>query len=219
MLNYNSYAKETPQNSIFFERSVTFKYNNCLLSRIYFLEQHYIHINQLIERCKKGEHQAQMELYKLYYKAMFNTSVRIVNDQFEAEDIMQESFLTAFTKLSSFKNNEQASFGSWLKRIVINKSLTALKKNKKMDTVPYEYAENLNFEENESDYSLIKCSEVLKMIAQLKSNYRTALTLNLIEGYDNEEIAHIMDISHENARTTISRAKSKLRDLMNLKLA
>jgi RNA polymerase sigma-70 factor (ECF subfamily) len=147
---------------------------------------------------------------------MFNTSLRIVNDKFEAEDIMQESFLTAFTKLNSFNNNGQASFGSWLKKIVINNSLTALKKNKKFDTVPYEYAENLSFEENDSEYSEIKCSDVLKMISKLKSNYRVALTLNLIEGYDNEEIAHIMNISNENVRTTISRAKSKLRALMNL---
>lgn len=181
------------------------------------MEKHYIHINELVERCKKGEHQAQMELYKLYYKAMYNTSLRIVNDQFEAEDIMQESFLTAFTKLSSFKNIEHASFGSWLKKIVINKSLTSLKRNKQLNSISFELIENINFEESESDYSHIKCSEVLKMIGQLKSNYRVALTLNLIEGYDNEEIAQIMNISHENARTTISRAKNKLRSLMDLK--
>ncbi|MDH3381132.1 MAG: RNA polymerase sigma factor [Flavobacteriaceae bacterium] len=181
------------------------------------MEQSYDHINQLIERCRNKEHKAQMEIYKLYYKAMFNTSLRIVNDKFEAEDIMQESFLKAFTKLDTFNNNGLSTFGSWLKRIVINNSLTALKKNKKIDKVPYEFAENINFEDDVCDYSSVKCSEILKVISTLKSNYRIALTLNLIEGYDNEEIAHIMEISNENVRTTISRAKNKLRELMTLK--
>ena len=61
------------------------------------------HINQLIERCKKGDNAAQMQIYKAYYKAMYNTSVRILKDAFEAEDAMQEAFLTAFTKLDTFK--------------------------------------------------------------------------------------------------------------------
>lgn len=182
------------------------------------MEEYYSNINRLIERCKKGEHKAQMEVYKLYYRAMYNTSLRIVNDSFEAEDIMQESFLTAFSKLDSFNNQGNYSFGAWLKRIVVNNSLTALKKNKKYDKVSYDVVENyISDEEDEVDYNTIKCSEILKMISQLKSNYRIALSLSLIEGYDNEEIAQIMDISHENARTTISRAKDKLRKLINLK--
>ena len=84
------------------------------------------HNNQLIERCKKGDKTAQFTLYKQYYKAMYNTALRIVNNSFEAEDIMQESFLSAFTKLDSFSGT--VTFGAWLKKIVINNSLTALKK-------------------------------------------------------------------------------------------
>ena len=84
------------------------------------------HITQLIQRCKKSDSSAQMEIYKKYYKAMYNTSFRILKDEFEAEDIMQEAFLTAFTKLDMFKG--EVTFGAWLKRIVINKSITQLKK-------------------------------------------------------------------------------------------
>jgi RNA polymerase sigma-70 factor (ECF subfamily) len=187
------------------------------------LEAKNIHINQLIERCKNNDSKAQMEIYKLYYKAMYNVSYRIVNDSFEAEDIMQESFLNAFMNLNSFKNLGDYSFGSWLKRIVINNSLTALKKNKRYTIISFEFIENSKTDmpeiEDENDYSELKCSEVLKFIELLKSNYRIALTLNLIEGYDNDEIAQIMEMSHENVRTTISRAKSKIRSLINLKLA
>ncbi len=171
------------------------------------------HNNELIERCKKGDKKAQFVLYKQYYKAMYNTAFRIVHNSFEAEDIMQESFLAAFTKLSSFSGN--VTFGAWLKRIVINNSLTALKKNNKFDTVPIEKVEINEQIEEKQDYSLLKATDILGKMAQLKNNYKVALTLNLIEGYDYEEIAQIMDISYENSRTTISRAKNKLRQILS----
>ena len=79
------------------------------------------HTDQLIKRCKNKDTAAQMELYKNYYKAMYNTAFRILKDEFEAEDMMQEAFLTAFTKLDTFSG--KVAFGAWLKRIVVNKSL------------------------------------------------------------------------------------------------
>ncbi|SNR50676.1 RNA polymerase sigma-70 factor, ECF subfamily [Lutibacter agarilyticus] len=170
------------------------------------------HKNELIISCENGDKKAQFAIYKQYYKAMFNTAYRIVNDRFEAEDIMQESFLAAFTKLGSFSGN--VTFGAWLKRIVINHSLTALKKNKKIDTVSIEKVTIKNSEEEKEDYSLLSVKEILAQIAKLKPNYKVAITLHLIEGYDYEEIAEIMDISYENSRTTVSRAKNKLRQLL-----
>jgi len=141
-----------------------------------------------------------------------------MKDSFEAEDIMQEAFLNAFTKLDSYKG--EVAFGAWLKRIVINKSLTQIKKNSRFDEVKFDVLENTIEDDgsiagNETiDYSIIKAREILKTIDQLKDNYRIALTLSLIEGYDNEEISKIMKISNENCRTTISRAKNKLRRLL-----
>ena len=169
-------------------------------------------INQLMEGCKKGDAKAQFAIYKLYYKAMYNTAFRIVNDPFEAEDVMQESFLSAFTKLDSFSG--QVTFGAWLKKIVINNSITALKKNNKFEMVPLEKVAISAIEEDGADCSKPDVREVLNKLATLKNNYKVALTLNLIEGYDCEEIAQIMDISYENTRTTISRAKNKLRQLL-----
>ncbi|MGB0881243.1 MAG: RNA polymerase sigma factor, partial [Polaribacter sp.] len=67
------------------------------------METNQPHITKLIERCKKSDKNAQLQIYKSYYKAMYNTSVRILKDSFEAEDIMQEAFLTAFTKIEMFK--------------------------------------------------------------------------------------------------------------------
>jgi len=145
---------------------------------------------------------------------MYNTSLRILNDSFEAEDVMQESFLVAFTKLSTFKG--EVSFGAWLKRIVINKSITQLRKNKKFDHVPLEVVtEKGDYNGNGSEeYSTLSMKVILGAINQLKDNYKVALTLNLIEGYDYEEISDIMQISYQNSRTIISRAKNKLRQLL-----
>ncbi|MGB3606240.1 RNA polymerase sigma factor, partial [Psychroserpens sp.] len=91
-------------------------------------------IVQVLRLCKSGNQQAQMEIYERYYKAMYNIAYRIVKDSFEAEDIMQESFLSAFTKLDSLK--ELRTFSSWLKRIVINNSIQHYKKNTKYQEIP-----------------------------------------------------------------------------------
>jgi RNA polymerase sigma-70 factor (ECF subfamily) len=82
----------------------------------------------LINRCKTNDQKAQFQIYKLYYKAMYNTSLRIVNDTMEAEDIMQESFLSAFEKINTYSG--MVSFGAWLMKIVINRSLDAVSKKK-----------------------------------------------------------------------------------------
>lgn len=171
------------------------------------------HTDQLILGCKRGDKKAQFTIYKQYYKAMFNTAFRIVNDRFEAEDIMQESFLSAFTKLDSFSGD--VTFGAWLKRIVINNSLTALKKNNRLETVSLERVVVKEATDEKQDYSILSTSEILSSVSKLKSNYKVAITLNLIEGYDYEEIAQIMDITYENSRTTVSRAKQKLRQLLS----
>ncbi|SDX26442.1 RNA polymerase sigma-70 factor, ECF subfamily [Lutibacter oricola] len=170
------------------------------------------HNNQLIKRCKKGDQAAQFEIYKLYYKAMYNTAHRIVGDKFEAEDIMQDSFLAAFTKLDSFSEN--VSFGAWLKRIVVNNSITSIKKNSRLDVVPLEKVEVKLSDEKTESFEPVNAAQILNKVSQLKTNYKVALTLNLIEGYDYEEIAQIMEISYENSRTTVSRAKNKLRQLL-----
>lgn len=170
-------------------------------------------IEELVKLCKEDNQRAQLEVYNRYYKAMYNTSLRIVKDSFEAEDIMQDSFLVAFTKLNSLKDT--AIFGAWLKRIVINNSIYHYKKSDKYDNVPLDNVlykiedSSNNYESNE--VSKLKANEVLDTMKLLKDNYRIALNLHLIEGFDYEEISEIMNISYANCRTTISRAKDSLR--------
>jgi RNA polymerase sigma-70 factor (ECF subfamily) len=170
------------------------------------------HIDELVVLCLKGNSLAQMEVYNRYYKAMYNTALRIVKQTDEAEDIMQEAFLTAFTKLHTFKG--EANFGAWLKRLVVNQSITKFRKQVyhediedfKLTKTPEE-----DYEDSGESYVHLKAKEVLETIKTLKSSYSTALNLHFIEGYDYEEIAEILDISYANSRTLISRAKESLR--------
>lgn len=178
-----------------------------------------LNIEQLVKLCKTGNQSAQLEIYNRYYKAMYNTSLRIVKNNYEAEDIMQDSFLLAFTKLESLK--DVTIFGSWLKRIVINNSIHHYKKNNKnrevsLDDVLYKVEDNYGGLESNYEFTNLKAKHVLNTMKTLKDNYRIALTLNLIEGYDYEEISEIMNISNANCRTTISRAKESLRQKLQV---
>ena len=145
---------------------------------------------------------------------MYNASLRIVKNSFEAEDIMQDSFLVAFTKLETLK--DASTFGPWLKRIVINNSIYHYNKNIKKQETPLDnilhIVENSEDKhETNYDYTNLKAQEILNTMKLLKESYRIALTLNLIEGYDYEEVSEIMNISNANSRTLISRAKESLR--------
>jgi len=176
-----------------------------------------INIEKLIEQCKLNNQLAQMNIYKLYSKGMYNVSFRIVHDSGLAEDIVQESFITAFEELH--KLEKANAFGSWLKKMVVYKSINHLRKEKKiklsnLETVKYRIAEN----EDEEDISFIgmKVQEVYRAIKELKENYRLLLTLYYVEGFDYEEIVDITGLTHANCRTTISRAKNSLRKKLNI---
>ena len=178
----------------------------------YFLSLTQLNTEQLIAKCREQDQNAQLETYNRYYKAMYNTALRIIKDTTEAEDIMQESFLIAFTKLSMLDDN--ALFGAWLKRIVINLSLTTSQKkdiHKEVALETIEYALTDSDGVTDEDLISIKADTILNTLMQLRDSYSTALSLHLIEGYDYEEICQIMNISYSNCRTLISRAKESLR--------
>lgn len=169
---------------------------------------------ELINECRKGSTRAQFEIYKLYYKAMYNTSLRMVNDSMEAEDVMQDAFLSAFKNIHTYK--EEVSFGAWLKKIVVNRSLDVLKK-RKLDLEPIDERKTSISEEDENDELddiAQRVAEVKQVIAELPENYRILITLYLVEGYDHDEISEITGMSNANVRTTYSRARKKLQEML-----
>jgi len=165
----------------------------------------------LLDGCKAGDQKAQFQIYKLYYKAMYNTSLRIVSDTMEAEDIMQESFLAAFEKIETYSGT--VSFGAWLKKIVINRSLDALGKRKAVfeDIESHVGLRDDSHDETARNEEIdVKVEEVKEAIERLPDGYRVILSLYLLEGYDHDEIAEILNISSSTSRSQLSRAKQKL---------
>ena len=158
----------------------------------------------------EGNTKAQFQLYKLYYKGMYSVSLRIVNDEVEAEDIMQEAFLSAFKKIETYQG--EVSFGAWLKKIVVNRSVDHLKKKKvHIEEITERTMEMADYqtETKEVDINTIKSA-----IRELPDGYRVVLSLYLIEGYDHEEISEILGISNSSSRTQLLRAKNKLKELL-----
>ena len=170
-----------------------------------------IHQN-LIDGCKSGDQKAQFQIYKLYFKAMYNTSLRIVGDTMEAEDVMQESFLSAFEKIETYSGT--VSFGAWLKKIVINRSLDTLSRKKAVfeDIDTHRELRSVATDDDSDMFEDIdvKVEAVRSAINKLPDGYRIILSLYLLEGYDHDEIGEILSISSSTSRSQLSRAKQKL---------
>ena len=164
----------------------------------------------LIEECKKGNPKAQLQLYELYSRAMLNTSYRIMHNRELAEDMLQEAFSQAFMSLHTFRY--ESSFGSWLKSILINNCINELKKRK----VELIYTNDLQqvypvHDEDEEYEKSLNVKDVKKAMESLPAGSRTIFSLYLLEGYDHQEIAQILNISESASRSQYSRAKTKIR--------
>jgi RNA polymerase sigma-70 factor (ECF subfamily) len=167
----------------------------------------------LVEKSKLGDRKMQYKLYSLYVDAMLNVSIRIVKIKEDAEDVVQDSFIDAFKNLSTFKY--ESTFGSWLKRIVINKSINYLKV-KRIPLVAIEEQEYWIPEKvEELDTDNLDIGKVKKAIQQLPNGYQTIINLYLIEGYDHNEIGDILEISVSTSKSQYHRAKKKLIQLIN----
>lgn len=143
---------------------------------------------------------------------MYNVALRIVNDDAEAEDVLQEAFLDAFNRMGDFR--QETTFGLWLKQIVINRSINYLRK-RKIETVGVDNAEDIADEqEPDVEATQLKVEAIKAAMTELPDGYRVVLSLYLFEGYDHEEIAHILKITENTSRSQYMRAKKKLNSLL-----
>jgi len=167
--------------------------------------------NNVINLCKKGDRKAQTHLYTVFYKKVYNTCFRILQNQYEAEDAMQESFIKAFSQLDKYEKG--APFESWILRIAINTAIDKLRENKP-EWVNYEEEHFQYLEEDDEsedrELTLEKAKQIKAAIEQLPDAARIIISLYLIEGYDHEEISEILHISSGNVRIQYMRAKQKL---------
>lgn len=165
----------------------------------------------LVEKCKAGHSSSQYELYECYVDAMYAIAMRMLSNKEDAEDIVQESFVSAFKNLSSF--NYDSTFGAWLKRIVINKSINYLKK-KEIPVVPIDVHEFHLKDEINEEKAAIDIARVKAGIAKLPPGYKQIINLYLIEGYDHIEIGEFLGISNSTSKSQYHRAKKKLVEII-----
>lgn len=149
---------------------------------------------------------------------MYNVCYRFMGNLPEAEDMLQESFMDVFRRLDSFRGD--STLGAWIKRIVINHCINHLKKRRvTFEELSDHFAETYS-EEEPVDYSdEYEIKRVKEAIMRLPDGYRQVLTLYLIEGYDHGEIASILGIRETGSKSQYSRARVRLRELLNEKVS
>lgn len=166
----------------------------------------------IIDRCVQGDQKAYYEIYKLYSKAMFNICYRIVGTQEIAEDVLQEAFVSAFQNIKNYQG--KASFGAWLKRIVVNRAISHLRKQQ-LDMVELDDRMELKDEGNMDDIGLVmNVDKIREAIQKLPNGFRAVFSLYLLEGYDHKEISEILGISESTSKSQYNRAKKKLREIL-----
>ena len=175
------------------------------------MEYNDIH-RDLVEDCKKGHRQAQFELYQLYSKAMFNICLRMVKNEADAEDLLQNSFIDVFTKLDTFRF--QSSIGAWIKRIVVNNCINFLKKRRLYFE---EIDDRISEQEDPQPEAETKLSvqAIKNAMLRLPDGYRVVFSLYQMEGYDHKEIAEILQVSEQTSKSQYSRARKRLRELLS----
>lgn len=145
---------------------------------------------------------------------MFNVSYRIVGREEDAQDVLQESFISAYRNLSHYRGD--STFGAWLKRIVVNKSINALRM-RRAELFPEDEHFDVRDEEPTDGYrEELTVDRVRRAILELPDGYRSVLSLYLLEGYDHEEIAGILGITESTSKSQLNRAKAKLRERLTM---
>jgi len=168
---------------------------------------------QLVEACIRGDRSAQLSLYNRYSKAMYNTCLRMLRSEADAEDALQTAFVEVFGKLDSFRF--ESTLGAWIKRIVVNTCINHLKK-RRLVTIDWDEQipePQVASEEYDDDHNL-EVDRIRKAILELPDGYRTVFSLYLLEGYDHAEIGQILNISETTSKSQYSRARQKLRQIL-----
>lgn len=159
---------------------------------------------ELIDGCLRGRQLAQKLLYDKYAGKMMAVCLRYAQTTFEAEDVLQEGFLTVFRTLGSFRRECPLEF--WIRRIMVNAALRQHRRNASLVAVSDgDYPETLSSEE--FTLSNFNFHELLAMVQELAPRYRMVFNLYAIEGYTHREIGELLTISEGTSKSQYSRAR------------
>lgn len=160
---------------------------------------------RLIEQCKNGDRRAQKTIYDALAPKMFSVCLRYMGDRESAQDVLQDGFVTLFTKLDSYGG--VGSFEGWSRKIFVNTALMSLRKNdvlKQSDDV--DSARDISCDEPTALES-IGYAELMGIISELPAGFRTVFNMYVIEGFTHKEIAAQLGISETTSRSQLQRAR------------
>ena len=159
-------------------------------------------LNQLIENCKINNTKAQGELYKLFSGKLFAICLKYSRNYAEAEDNLQDAFLTIFNKIEQYK--DKGSFEGWIKRITVNTALQRYRTEKVFDIINENTIEDVELEVDEDTVSI---DYLLKIIQELPDRYRLVFNLYVLDGYSHKDIADMLKINIGTSKSNLSRAR------------
>lgn len=165
----------------------------------------------LIKKCQQFDSRAQKMLYDRYAPTMLGICRRYVKDLMEAENVMSEGFFKVFTKINQF--NAEGSFEGWIKRIMVNESLTLLRKRNDFNLTLEN--SNLNISSAPNPEETTSANNILELLNKLPTGYRTIFNLYVIEGFKHQEIADNLGISINTSKSQLIKARKRLQNLMN----
>jgi len=171
---------------------------------------------QLIENCINGNKKSQKELYDLFYAKMYSICLTYIKDHTETEDILQEAFIKVFKKLPTFKG--EGSFDGWVRKIFINTALAYLR-NKKNTLICINEDENLLYYDHTEALNNLYEKDIIRISMKLEKGYCTVFNLYAVNGYSHKEIAQRLGITQSTSKSQLSRAKAKLRSMIEYKPA
>jgi len=169
-------------------------------------------LKNLIRQCKNQDRNAQEELYRIYAAKLFGVCLKYSDSYPQAEDNLQDGFVTIFEKISQYK--DEGSFEGWMKRILIN---TALQKHRKQKVYALTNEDNIPEEEVEVETDDLSVDFLLKCVQELPDRYRQVFNMYVMDGYSHREISEMLKISEGTSKSNLARARMALRDKIEKK--
>lgn len=166
----------------------------------------------LIKKARKGNRKAQHQLYQLFAPKMLSVCRQYLKNNDLAEEVMLNGFYKVFTKLDSF--SDQGSFEGWIRRIMVNESISELRRQKKLYFKDESVIEN-SLEHATSIETGFEVAEIQKVIDGLPDGYKTVFVLYAVEGYKHSEIAELLQISEGTSKSQLSKARKMLQNNIN----
>lgn len=168
--------------------------------------------SKLIAKASQGDRRAQQQLFELFAPKMLGVCRQYLKNNDLAEEVMLSGFFKMFTHLHDFKN--EGSFEGWIRRIMVNESISQLRKDKKLNFVSENTIEN-SAEHSAYIETEMEVNEIQKMIDSLPDGYKTVFVLYAVEGYKHSEIAELLQISESTSKSQLFKARKMLQNMVN----